>query len=277
MKKELYQSHGDHIDAIMPREDFLKDLPEKINASKFLKKGRTEVTAEGMNRTLTDVFTLAYGDGDMKMLTLFAYSPVQQTHYVISFFPALHGKNITVKVTDVLEWDNQVEATIVCAAGNFEFAFFATDYFANKSAYRIGDTVSVEIAALGFKIEEAERSFSFEGQKATDWLAKMGRKPDYDENGNVEPVRFSTENLVAFLNTDDKCPDEAQFQSPVTDLSSESLFGIDFHKGTITIHRDDENAATVSIPIYFRKEFFPTVKNTDPLRGWIWLVGNMPD
>lgn len=276
-KRELYQNHGDHIDAIMPTAQFMKDyLQRTISDSKVLKKVRSEVTAEDMDGVRTDVFSLVSGDGDMAMLTLLAYSPKSKTNYFMSIYPTLRGRNYMVKIEDVIEWDNQVEATVICSVGDFEFAFFATDYYANKRSYCVGDTLSIEIAALGCKVEEAERGFTFEGQKAIDWLAKIGKQPTYDEQGNVEPIRFSTEKLVAFFNSDDKCPDEAQFQSPISNLSTDSLLEVPFYKGDVSIHRDEDDNA-VGIPLYFRKDFVPSVKNSDPLRGWMWLIGKIYD
>jgi len=277
MKRELYQNHGDHIEAIMPTSVFMKDyLQNTISDSSVFRKVRANVSAEDISGERTDVFSLVYGTACMRMLTLLAYSPISKTNYFMTIYPYLQGKSITVRIEEVLEWDNQIEATIVCSLGDFEFAFFATDYYANKRAYCVGDTVSIDIAALGCKVEEAERGFSFEGQKAIDWLAKIGEKPKYDESGNVEPINFSTEKLVAFFNSDDKCPDEAQFQSPISDIVSESLLGIDFYKGTISIHRDEDNNA-VDVPLYFRKDFCPSVNDNDPISGWLWLVGKLYD
>ena len=88
----------------------------------------------------------------------------------------------------------------------------------------------------------------------------------------MEPVKFNTEQLVAYFITDSKCPDEGQFQSPVRVLDSAKLLGIDFHKAQILIHRttDDEE---FSVPLYFRKDMLPDVKQDDPIRGWLWLTG----
>lgn len=86
-KRELYQNHGDHIDAIMPTSIFMKDyLQNIISDSKVYKKVRTEVTAEDLNGARTDVFSLLYGDSDMYMLTLLAYSPKSDTYYFIPIY-----------------------------------------------------------------------------------------------------------------------------------------------------------------------------------------------
>jgi len=278
---ELYQNHGDHIDAIMPTSEFMQNhLRPIISESKIWKKVRTEVTAEDMENQRTDVASLKFGEGEMSMLTLLAYSSKSQTNFFMSIYPMLEGNVIRAKIEEVLEWDNQVEATIICSISDFEFAFFATDYYANKRSYNVGDTLSFELSALACKLEEAQRGFSFEGQQAIDWLAKIGQQPTYNENGEVEPVRFSLERLVTYLNHDSKCPDEGEFQSPVTNLKSTSLLNIDFYKGDIFLHRkEDEDESNSNddlvLPLYFRKDFFPDVKESDPVRGWIWVIGQL--
>jgi len=274
---ELYQNHGDHIGAIMSSQEFIQNhLRPIISESKLCRKVRTEVMADDIDGERTDVMSLKYGEGAMSLLTLLAYSSKSQTNYFISIYPMLEGNTISAKIEQVLEWDNQIEATIVCSVGDFTFAFFATDYYANKRAYCVGDTLSFELSALACKLEEAQREFSFEGQEAIDWLAKIGQEPTYNGKGEVEPVCFSLEKLVTYLNLDSKCPDEGEFQSPVKKLMSTSLLNIDFYKGDICIHRgDDGNDDEIVIPVYFRKDFFPGVKEPDPVRGWIWIIGQL--
>ena len=104
-----------------------------------------------------------------------------------------------MKIDKVMEWDDQVEATICCSVGEIKFAFFAVDYYCNKRKYVVGQSMTIDLAALAMRVQEASHSFSFEGQQAIDWLAKSGRTPDYDENGNVLPVTFNLEKLVAFF------------------------------------------------------------------------------
>lgn len=278
-KKELYQNHGNHIVAIMPTSEFMQNhLHPVIKNSKVFKRIRTEVFADELDNQLTDVVSLKSGDDSMCMLTLLAYSPKSDTNLFISMYPELTGKIVRATIKEVFEWDNQLEATIVCCVGDFEFAFFPTDYYANKKSYFVGDTLSLEMSALGCKVEEAERGFSLEGQQAVDWLAKLGEKPTFDENGNVEPVCFNTEKLVAYINHDSKCPDEGEFQSPATDIESTSLLGVDFYKSSITIHKDeDDEGNIVELPLYFRKDFVPNIKEKDPIRGWLWIIGKMAE
>ena len=275
---ELYMTHGDHLDAIMPAEMLMRNhLGDVVKKSAFWRKARTQVTTDSMYEERTDVYSLAYGEGNMQLLTIVANDKKENANLFMSIYPVCKGVPVEVKIDKVIEWDNQVEATILCSVGEIEFAFFAVDYYCNKHKYEVGQTLTIELAALAMRAKEAQRGFSFEGQKAIDWLAKSGRTPTYDANGNVEPVRFNMESMVAFLNTDSKCPDEAQFQSPVESIESTSILGIDFFKTKIMIgRRQTENGElSVSVPLYFRKDFFPQVKEGDPISGLLWVTGSI--
>lgn len=274
---ELYMNHGDHLDAIMLANLLMKNhLQDIMKDSCVWKKACTQVTTEDMYEEKTNVVSLVYGEDSIRLLTTIAHDKGNNTNMFMSIYPICEGIPVEVYINKVLEWDNQVEATIYCSVGEIEFAFFAIDYYCNKRKYMAGKTMTIDLAALAMKAREAQRGFSFEGQQAIDWLAKIGKTPMYDDKGNVEPVRFSMENLVSYQNTDSKCPDEAEFQSPVGKIEKASILGIDFFKTMITIGRRDTDAGEleVSVPLYFRQDFFPTVKEGDPVSGWLWLTGS---
>ena len=276
---ELYQNHGDHLDSIMPASELLKNhLQDIINQAIPWRICRNHVTTEEMYEQKTKVLSTLFGEGDLRMLTTFALS-CDASHYdFMSIYPAAKGVSTEVCIEKVLEWDNQVEATVVCSCGNFHFAFFASDYYCNKAQYRAGQTLSVDLAAIGMRVTEGERGFQFEGKDAVDWLAKIGKHPDYDEYGKVQPVRFNMEHLVSFLNLDSKCPDEAQFQSPVGKVECLSVLGVDFYKTDIVISREsgnEEGLDEVKVPLYFRQDFLNHVEEGDPVSGWLWLTGGV--
>lgn len=275
---ELYMNHGDHLDAIMPASLLIqKYLGDIIKESVFWKKVRTQVTTDDLYEEKTDVISLFFGEESIRLLTTIAYNKNDNTNMFMSIYPVCKGEPVEVRIDKVIEWDNQVEATVYCSVGEIEFAFFAIDYYCNKRKYVVGQTMTIDLAALAMKAKEAKRSFNFEGQQAIDWLAKSGQNPTYDENGNVEPVTFNMEKMVAFLNTNSKCPDEAEFQSPVGQIDKASILGIDFFKATIIIGRRDteEGEIKVTVPLYFRQNFLPNVKEGDPVSGWLWLTGSI--
>ena len=270
-KAELYQVHGNHIDAIMETKDFLMShIRTVIQEAKLAKGATTEVIMEDPEPFVTKAASLSYGDEEFGFTVIIAADKEEKSNQVITFFPYYCVKKMRVRVETVWVWDNLLEATVRCSYGEFEFGFFAADYFAHKDAYMPGNEIEIRIGAMGMRVEEGDHGFSFEGQKAIDWLAKLGKEPEYDENGQVKPVHFNTEQLVAFFQSDDKCPDEASFQSPAGEIRERQFMGIDFYETEVIIHRDEDE---VSVPFVFRKDRVPDAIKDMPIRGALWLVG----
>lgn len=275
---EIYQNHGDHVDGIMPPETLMKShIKEIIEDAKRWRQTNTVVTTNYLYEETTKVTSLMYGDTDLRLLTLLCWSDYEKTNEFVSLYPLAKGLPARVEVDKVLEWDNQVEATVLCNFFGFDFAFFAADYYCNKDKYKEESVLDVELAALAMNAGESDRGFQFEGQEALDWYAKIGEEVQYDEAGNVEPVRFSTENLVAYLAHDSKCPDEAEFQSPLEMAGQAEVLGVPFHKANIKICRldTDYGERELTVPLYFRKDFFPNPQSSDPIRGWLWMTGTI--
>ena len=271
------QVHGDHIDAIMPTDRFLKEYISGIIQEGILyRKTETEATLEDMEKTKTDVMSIRYGNQRTSMLSLIAANRKAGTNNFVTTYPMLEGRNYDVIIDRVHVWDNQLEATVECHLEGFDFAFFATDYYVNKALYVPGSSLSISFAALGLHVEEAQRGFSFEGQQAVDFLAKTGDKPEYDKDGNVMPLHFSLENLVCYLRTRSKSPDEGEFQSPVhknVELSRDFL-DVPFKCSVISICNSLDDFEFF-VPLYYRADLLPDVKKNDPIRGWLWLTGEI--
>jgi hypothetical protein len=267
------QGHGDHWECVAN----LADVPHKI-LSVMLQKGdvieKVEVMAD------------CFGDGQEKIHTVFSISQnanlsafalivsneKNNTNEVVSAYPAVrNGKKIELKITCIKEWPNGVEAIIEGETENeYTISFFDTQYFKNKDRYKIGKTYVFAFSALAYSAEELpEKSFSFEGQQAIDWLAKIGNKPDYDKKGNVQPVVFDMTKTVAFL-PHTEYPDDAEFQSPVSEVKEVDFWGTQLYKLRICIFRDPD----ICIDLYAKTSFFehkPEIN--DPVRGLLWLQG----
>ena len=276
---ELYGTHGDHHAPFVDDADLHTFVKDMLEDSKLCLKLDTEVVFDDGNHITTSVAALKYmGDEEIDgtaYLALIAYNPTEQTNVFVSCFPYLKGVSIFVEILDVLVWGNNLEATIKCRYKvhdeEFQFHFFATDYFFNKEHYRIGNRINISLVASSGNAKEASKGFTFEGQKAIDFLAKLGKKPTYDANGEVEPVKFSTENLVAFLPLDDKFPDMAEFQSPTKELVYDSFYNNSVNRCLIKLH----NNPNLEAPLYFNDDF--AQKNGEPISGWLWLSGRMSD
>ena len=269
----MYQVHGNHIDTVVDTATPIGNYIRKIlSDSKVLEWAKSEVDFEGRFVTNTDVCSLLYGEKDFGFISLIAYDPDNNANQFMSTFPFYLAKTIHVRIEKVWVWDNLIEATVECSYKGFTFCFFAVDYFAHKDDYLPGVDLDIRIGALGMHVEESEHGFSFEGQKAIDWLAKIGEKPEYDENGEVRPVNFSLEELVTCFPADDKCPDEAVFQSPAGEMKERHFMDLDFYETGIFLHRHEFE---FSVPFIFRKDFLPEARKDTPLRGSLWVVGSM--
>lgn len=275
IEDDLYQTHGDHIEGMVSSEEFVSDiLPKIVNESRIVEQTTQIVTTDALYSEPADIYGKQYGEGTMKMGSMIAECGKKGTNEFVSTYPLLDGSKVDVIIEKVIEWDNQLEATVKCFCGDFHFSFFATDYFKHKAYYRVGSRMPLSLSALGIEVNEGERSFSIEGDEAVEWLKKMGKEPIYDEDGNVKPVKIGMEQMVAYVSIDSKCPDEALFQSPVKSLGDAQMLGIDFYKAQIMIHRDEEGKE-IFVPLYFRKDFLPYVEIGMPIGGHSWLMGQI--
>jgi hypothetical protein len=267
------QGHGNHWECITNLDDLLKkQLPNLLQNG--LLEDREEVNAiffdDGIQSTET-LFSIAAED-DFSALALIVSSRDKTSNQFISGYPyARDGEKVALKITEIKEWDNKYEAVIVTeTADEHTVSFFDTKYYKNKDKYKIGKIYTFAIAALGYNVEILkEKSFSFEGQKAVDWLAKIGKQPTLDAMGNVEPVVFDLSNLVTYLPRTEY-PDDAEFQSPINRIETVRAFDDEFYKLNITIFRDPD----ICIDLYAKTSFFerkPQINN--PVRGILWLQG----
>ncbi len=270
---EYYQGHGDHIDAIMHTDKFFSQYFSLcVQKAEVHKITDTKVSDEEGESRPSKVASLVYGSEDLKFMTLIASG--KESNNIITMYPYMKGYACDVVIQHVIEWENQIEATIVFDIGDREYACFATDYYYNKNKYIPGRKARLSLAAIGMKVEPGKKGFDFNGQETIDFLAKVGEKPDYDEQGNIKPLHFSTEKLVSYLRTDDATPDAGQFQSPATNIRHCELLDIPFIKCDINITNPDEPCF---VPLYFREEFFPNIKQDSPVAGWLWLTGQIED
>lgn len=276
---ELYETHGDHHSPFVNDEDLPGFIKEMMENSTICLKLDTEVKFDDNAPVKTKVASLKFmcdaDIDDIAYLALVAYNPFNNTNVFVSCYPYLKGKPIKVEIVDILEWDNKLEATIKCCYSHddeeFYFHFFATDYYFNKEYYKIGAKIEIALAASTGNAKEASKGFTFEGQRAIEFLAKIGKEPTYNDKGELEPVRFSTENLVAYLPNDDKCPDMAEFQSPTRDLFYDSFYNNSINRCLIRLHNDPDLEA----PLYFNDGFEP--KKGEPIMGCLWLSGRLSD
>lgn len=273
--ENLNQSNASRIEAFFDVDEFVHQLLKPmIDASTVHHHVNTKVVFEGGTSEVTDVIGLLFGEPNLGFVSLIATNNGKQVNEVLGIYPVVKGATQKVKIEKVIVWNNQICATILCSKDDFLFAFFATDFYRNKEKYIESEFLDINLAALACNAEEAERGFSFEGQKAIDWLAKIGEEPSYNEDGSVQPVNFSMEQLAAYLATEPKAPDEAQFQSPVGMVENLSFVGMAFYRTSIIIRGE---GAEFQIPIILRKDLIPNLEAGMPIRGYSCLIGEIEE
>ena len=271
----LYQSNGSRIEAFFELDGFVQNLLKPmIDASSVYQQTETAVVFDDGSTEVTDVIGLLFGKPDLGFVSLLATNNRRKTNEILGIYPVATGASHLVKVDEVIVWDNQICATILCSSNDYQFAFFATDFFHNKEKYLENEYLDIDLVAFACFAEEAERGFSFEGQKAIDWLAKMGEEPSYNEDGSVQPVNFSMEQLAAYLSTESKAPDEAQFQSPAGPVENMSFVNLDLLKTSIIIRGEEGD---FSVPLILRKELIPALEEGMPVRGYSCMVGKIAE
>ncbi|MBS1735647.1 MAG: hypothetical protein JSS98_03490 [Bacteroidetes bacterium] len=269
------QGHGNHWNCVDDIDNVLQNILPSI-VQEGTKVEASEIFAdcfENETPSRTKIFSIT-DEAELTAKILIATNQRKQTNEVISGYPPIQSKSsIRLKITKIHEWQNHFEAIITSETEDgHSISFFDTNYFLQKESYQIGKTHYFSVFALGYNIEILnENSFSFEGQEAIDWLAKSGKEPTHDENGNIEPVVFYLNELVAFLPTNENHPDDVEFQSPINSVETIQAFGKNFYKIRITIFRDPD----LEIDLYSKADFFDKIPQVnDTIRGIIWLQGH---
>lgn len=272
---ELFQGTGNLIQAFFDSDLFVRELIKPmIDASSLLHQSKETVVFDNGACEKTDVFGLFFGDATLGFTTLIATNNGTKTNEVLAVFPVSAGLTHKVRIEEVMVWENQICATVRCSIDGFGFAFFASDFYLNKEKYLENEFLEIDLVELACNAEKGLEGFSFEGQDAVNWLAKMGQEASYNEDGSVQPVQFSMAEFVAYLALEAQTPNEAQFQSPVGPVENFSFVGIDLYKTSVIIRGED---AEFKVPVILRKEFVPSLKEGMPIRGYSCMIGKIAD
>lgn len=274
--EKQYQCHGDHWNCILENSE--KEFPKVIshaveNASKICGDVETDYVLDeaGYGRVIELEY---FEENDDPISIRLIFCPTDEGNQLVSMYPCVKkGSILPLKITQIKEWTNGLEGWITGELPDErELTFFDADYAIHKEEYEIGKTYNFVVGALAYSAEEPEsKGFSFEGQQAIDFVAKMGKEPDYDENGNVVPIQFSTETLCAYFPSR-YSPDDVEFITTVENVSVVKSIKKSFWNFDV-IYRGDEETET-KIPTFFLKS--KENKNLDTatqLQGMLWLTG----
>ena len=270
-KPECYQGHGDHIDTIMDPEEFLSKFLPDIGKWTFYDTAHTKITHNEYDDEKGDLLVVKTG-GDMGMIALMLNNEKAKRIDFVCTYPFHKGIPHKLKIKKVVEWDSQVEAVVYAETEGMNIAFYATDYYANKSRYVPGAELDIELAASAYKIIEGESETVLDTETSAKMRSDMGIEPEYDENGNIQPMILFNDELVAYLPPNEEFPDDAEFASPIKSVEPVSLFGIDFLKAVISICHEPEETY---VPLYFKKEYLPNAQKGTLVRGFLWMQGKI--
>lgn len=281
---DLYQTHGDHVAPIFPTSELLDRLRVMIKDAKLYNKTFTEVGFDEGEAYTSYVFTYVYGCRPEAMMVyqmLAAYDKREDVNQMLTSYPCMKGcaRPLPVVVDRVAEWDNHIEATVHCAFGEFDFAFMPNDYAQHKHLYRPGALLPMRLALLAMDAGHIKKEITLEGEAAATWRERNGEEAVCDGEGKPKPVRFNTERLVTWLNTDARCPDEAAFQGPTRGRCETECLGRTFVRTEICICRREWDGAVheVWLPLYFRCDMVPDFVEGTPLCGAAWLSGRIDE
>lgn len=268
-KQKYFQDHGDHIRTVLEPTDFVSDVLPSIGGWIPCASAKAPITT----KPKTDFIGLEQSKEDLTFLGLLACSPRQNT--VAAAYPLAKGAKIKATITDVFVWKTGVEAYIWASVDDeFDFVFFATDFFCNKDKYSKGAVLDIELAAMGVEIMPGHEDITIDPEHAMKFYDDMDGGPELDENGNVAPLVMSCSELVALLPSSDECPDIYTFHSPLLSMEKLSVFGKEFCKANIVISHEPDD---IEIPLYFDKALCPEIEGKDTILGVLWLQGHIED
>ena len=272
------QGHGDHNDIVMPADDLIKDyLRPIISESKVAHKAVLDVSLDEKERKPREVFGLVHGEQPLQMCSLIVNVKEEDTNAFASIYPILKSPYAyDIVIEEVEEWEAGLEASVCATVGERTIHFFPIDYYAHKDQYQVGKKIKVELSGLAYILENLEQDgFAFEGQKAIDFLQRTGQEPTYNEKGEVEPVRFDLTNMVAYI-PKNEYPEDAEFQSKISNIEEFDYLGIRFCSFDILIAREDDTE--VKIKMCSRKDRLPKKFEVDiPIRGVLWLQARLSE
>lgn len=225
---------------------------------------------------IKDCRLISFADGkdELSYVILLCWREQRNSYELVTIYPWGRGERHRVRIERIREWSNKLEAIIEFSIADRErtISFFATDYHAHKHLYQVGQELNIELSAFSPRVDQADAEFQLEGDAAIKFSKEIGNEPGYDEKGEVKPIRFSTSELVAYIDTFSYAPDRAEFQSPVKYGQEINYHGEIFIKCPITIHTEPD----ISIPLYFRRDLLPEdVSFPMPMRGILYLQGRI--
>ena len=273
------QGHGSHLQCVDENVDALVD--DFLNAVKSLKTfiGKADVTAKksGIEYETQIVMLSSDEKKDITFRTLLEAK--EDGNELRAFFPyVVNETGVPMTLKKIYEFSNGIEAVLCCDYNDdVEFRFFDMDYPLHKAEYKIGETYNFALSAIAYDAEKVpDSAMSFEIDPET--VEKMHKADpsivSRDSDGNALPMKMSMEIFVACLQHDERCPDDAEFWSPVKSrVRKVAILNRDFYRMDISVYHDEDDENLI-IPLVARTSFFEKKPSkADSVRGYLWLQG----
>jgi hypothetical protein len=271
---KYFDSHGDHIETIMPPDQFVYEQLPEIGSWPLYGKAVCRFSNKSIKNEEVEIVALRVGS-EMGMAVLLLKGEEQDKYDIITVYPMHKGTKHRLQITKIQELKNQIEAVVHAETEELSLAFFATDYFLNKDKYIIGNQIDIELSACAYSLYEGEEETVLDEETSAKMRKDMGLEEEFDEDGNLKPLTLYNGELVAFLNNnEEEYPDDVSFASKVKSVKSVSLFDNKYVKATVSICHEPEETY---IPLYLKKEMMEGVHKGTLLRGVFWLQGKIAE
>lgn len=278
---DIHQGHGDHLNSFLEAisvEDLLNALPDLLGKAEMIVFTDSQIPcylSEEHSKAMRFIL-LKTSLEPLHLTMLIGVDPAAGKNELVAFYPEYDGAPVAVTLTEVYEWGNGAEATLV---GTFcederNIAFFDTRYAINKGKYVLGETYYFRLAAMACKAEVVQNpTFRFEGEDAVMQRERFGDEQKYDKDGNPEPFVLDATRLVGFFQPSEAYPHVAEFRSPVFGRAELETFSGKFHVLDIAIARTEDDGV-VGAPLIVKQSFFPDgLQEGKPVQGVCWLHG----
>ena len=188
-----------------------------------------------------------------------------ESYQVESFYPTFSTwLHVQIKVSEVREDENELEAYIVWEIVTTheikrDILFVATDYILNKEFYKVWNTIDILLVATPVTFKIAPESFEVNYDE--EMLGALGIEAKYDENGNLEPVKFYNHSLTYIVPTEES---DIVYEC-MLDIESIEEFEFDsikIKKLLVSVNlgqEDDDDTNIITFPLYANSEKFSDI------------------
>ncbi len=266
-----FDLQGAHIETIMSATQFADEQLPEIGSWPFYGNAVCKFSNKEIKNEEVEITALRVGT-EMGVVALLLKNKTEDRYDFLTAYPMHKGAIHCLQITEIQEFKSKIEAVVHAKTKELSLAFFATDYFLNKSKYVIGNEIDVELSACAYSLYEGEEETVLDEETSARLRKDMGLEEKYDEEGKLKPLTFYNDELVAFLNYDDDYPDDVSFASKVKSVKNVSLFGNKYFKAIISICHEPEETY---IPLYINKRTMEGVRKGTLLRGAFWLQGRI--